>query len=375
MAWIHALLPAPDAVTVMTAVDALAAAAAPDDLRGIEARRADGLVDVMRQVLDAGIGPRGLLPTAQGRRPHLAVTVNPAAVLGLPGAHAHLAGYGPIPAGLVQEIAEQASWRAVAGDPSTGELSVRSSRTYRPGRAVADLVIDRDVTCTFPGCRIASIRCDLDHIEPFDHDRPAEPQTSTTNLHALCRHHHRLKTFGGWRPSRDPATGVTTWTSPMGRTYTRDPVPLDPTLDDRPRRRARPTSCADDPAPEEGEQQDAGRRDARLDGEEEQQVGPEALTGVARRDGDSGEDDGGDGDGDGDSGDGDGGGGDSGADDQATDAGVDATGEALEDVAEGPRASDEEDAADLAEETPEPPDADGGRPTKSHLGTEGAPPF
>jgi len=238
MAWIHAFLPAVDASTVMAAVDALATAGGThggcgEDDRGADERRADALTALCRRVLDTGVGLDGVpLPVRQGRRPHLSVTVNASTLAGLDETPALLAGYGPIPAFIAREIATQADWRAVAAHPTTGELAARSDRTYRatgyrPAGEATGLVVDRDVTCTFPGCRLPSTRCDLDHINPFDPSRPAEHQTIVENLHALCRHHHLLKTHGGWRPDRDPQTGVTTWTSPTGRRYHRGPEQVD----------------------------------------------------------------------------------------------------------------------------------------------------
>ncbi|MEU4365468.1 hypothetical protein AB0F40_26435, partial [Promicromonospora sp. NPDC023987] len=86
-------------------------------------------------------------------------------------------------------------------------------------------------------------RCDLDHIQPFnhDHDHRSENGSDTTiasdttkpgqtnahNLHALCRKHHLLKTHAGWGIVRDPETGITTWTTPTGRVHARPPTVLD----------------------------------------------------------------------------------------------------------------------------------------------------
>jgi hypothetical protein len=231
MAWLTAYLPADDAMTVMTALDALAAACPPPDQdpRGIDARRADALTDTLRHVLDTGVGPTGPLPVRQHRRPHLQVTACATTLLGLDQTPATLDGYGPIPATMARTIAAQATWRPLLTNPHTGELTARGTTTYRPTAALAGAVIDRDTTCTFPGCRIGSHRCDIDHITAYNHDQPAQGgQTTTGNLHTICRHHHRLKTDGHWTPARDPATGVTTWTSTTGHTYTRDPIPLDP---------------------------------------------------------------------------------------------------------------------------------------------------
>lgn len=228
MAWLTAYLPADDALCVMTAVDALAASCVPEDERGLDARRADALVDVMAGVLDSGIGPHGELATRQHRRPHLQVTAAASTLLGLDEAPAVLDGYGPIPAPMARRIAAGSTWRPLLTDELTGEVVARSSRTYRPSVGLVGAVVDRDVTCTFPGCRVTARRCDVDHIVPFGPGRTAEDQTTMDNLQALCRHHHRMKTAGRWTPVRDPATGATTWESPTGHVYTRDPIPADP---------------------------------------------------------------------------------------------------------------------------------------------------
>ena len=93
---------------------------------------------------------------------------------------------------------------------------------YEPTAKIREHVIVRDGTCVFPWCGRNARRCDLDHIVPYDHDHPDQGgPTSTDNLAALCRRHHRLKTHGRWRyEMTDP--GVFTWTSPLGYTYLRD---------------------------------------------------------------------------------------------------------------------------------------------------------
>lgn len=227
MAWVNALLPAADAMRVMTAVDALATSCAPEDPRGADARRADALADLAGAVLDRGTDLDGTpLPTRQGRRPHLQVTVTLAALCGATDTPAELAGYGPVPAAVARSLAAEACWSFVAVDARSGQVVDRSTTAYRPSAAVVRAVVDRDVTCTFPGCRVPAERCDLDHAVPFDPSLPARQQTTTSNLAALCRHHHRLKTHARWTPCHDPRTGVTTWLTRDGRSYTRDPVPV-----------------------------------------------------------------------------------------------------------------------------------------------------
>lgn len=58
-------------------------------------------------------------------------------------------------------------------------------------------ITERDGHCVFPHCTRPAHRGDLDHITPYDPDGPPG-QTSAENLAALCRNHHRHKTFAGW---------------------------------------------------------------------------------------------------------------------------------------------------------------------------------
>ena len=99
-----------------------------------------------------------------------------------------------------------------------------------PGYAIPDRIREhvtlRDRTCVFPWCTRPARGCDVDHIKPYDHDADAEdrPQpgpTNTSNLAALCRFHHRLKTRTLWRYDMiEP--GVFLWTSPHGHRFRRD---------------------------------------------------------------------------------------------------------------------------------------------------------
>lgn len=105
---------------------------------------------------------------------------------------------------------------------------------YQPSPALREQIILRDRACRFPHCTRPAWACDLDHTEPYDPDGPPG-QTATDNLTALCRHHHRLKTHGGWTYFR-VAPGTYRWRSPYGyeflvdRDGTRDltPRPVDP---------------------------------------------------------------------------------------------------------------------------------------------------
>ncbi|NMR21743.1 HNH endonuclease signature motif containing protein, partial [Cellulomonas fimi] len=229
MAWLSAYLPADDALRVFTALDALAGSSATDDSTGVDARRADALSDTFTRILDSGLAPSGeSLPTRQRVRPHLQVTAAATTLLGLDDVPAELAGYGPIPAAMARSIAADATWRRIFTDPATGSLTGIGPRSYRPGADLTATVLARDTTCTFPGCRTPSYRCDVDHVEPFDPTRPGDAQTTCANLHALCRHHHRLKTHTGWTVVRKEETGATHWTAPTGHRYRRPTIAADP---------------------------------------------------------------------------------------------------------------------------------------------------
>ncbi|WP_163733840.1 HNH endonuclease signature motif containing protein [Mycobacterium gallinarum] len=88
---------------------------------------------------------------------------------------------------------------------------------YLPSAVLATFVRCRDVTCRFPGCDEPAHRCDIDHTIAYPHG-----PTQASNLKVLCRQHHLLKTFWGWRDQQFP-DGTVIWTCPQGQTYTTDP--------------------------------------------------------------------------------------------------------------------------------------------------------
>ncbi|MCW2736937.1 HNH endonuclease signature motif containing protein, partial [Nocardioides sp.] len=102
----------------------------------------------------------------------------------------------------------------------------RSTPAYAVPDRIREHVILRDRTCVFPWCSRPARGCDVDHVIAHDHTAAAEarPQagpTSTANLAALCRFHHRLKTHTLWRYEMTEP-GVYEWTSPHGHHYRRD---------------------------------------------------------------------------------------------------------------------------------------------------------
>ncbi|HET8590446.1 MAG TPA: hypothetical protein VFM01_12505, partial [Nakamurella sp.] len=157
---------------------------------------------------------------------------------------AELAGQGAISPSLARALAESAATiRTIAVQPSGGASSVPDTgppgaghsanpararvcgtvldagrSVYRPPERTADYVIARDRICCVPGCRTRAERCDLDHRRPYR----AGGATCPCNLDPLCRFHHQVKTFTGWRAT--PAVdGTLEWTSPIGRRYRTEP--------------------------------------------------------------------------------------------------------------------------------------------------------
>lgn len=159
---------------------------------------------------------------ASYRRPvALNVYVDAATLAGLNDRPGELAGHGAITADTARALAASADTvRAIIARPAgpnraCGTILDAGRAIYRPPDPTSDYVTARDKTCIFPGCRAPARRCDLDHRRPFD----ADGDTCPCNLDALCRTHHRLKTFAAWTAQPDPDTGRLTWTSPLGHRY------------------------------------------------------------------------------------------------------------------------------------------------------------
>lgn len=233
MAMWGAILPAEQAARMNQAVDAHAATL-PDEGRTLEQKRVDALFDLVvnRTTATSTVGAGGTGSAREqgsgGRSAAVVqVTVPLDVLIGESEEPAQLKGYGPITAGQAREIAfaEGTIWRRLIIEPKTGMLVKTDPATYKPTAETERHVIARDGRCTFPTCQMPAHRCDLDHVRPFNHDNPeAGGQTVPENLGPLCRRHHLMKThYPGWRVTRDPDTGITTWTAPTGHTYTNPP--------------------------------------------------------------------------------------------------------------------------------------------------------
>jgi Domain of unknown function (DUF222) len=218
MSHVEGSLLSPDAHALDKRLDALAATVCEHDPRSREQRRADalGALAVGADRLGCRCGRPDC--AAGKRRAAMPVVIHviaeQATVDGSGAAPGVLPGVeGLIPANVVAELAKSARLVPLIhpGDavPETG---------YVPSRALADFVRCRDLTCRAPGCDRPATNCDLDHTIPY----AAGGATGASNLKALCRLHHLMKTFWGWRDWQLP-DGTVIWTLPDGHTYVTTP--------------------------------------------------------------------------------------------------------------------------------------------------------
>ncbi len=86
-------------------------------------------------------------------------------------------------------------FRRLITDPVDGRLLDCGRNTYSPSAALRRFIIARDGHCVWPGCQRPALHSDIDHAVPWDDGGLTNP----ANLHALCRHHHLLKTVAPYR--------------------------------------------------------------------------------------------------------------------------------------------------------------------------------
>lgn len=196
------------------------------DTRSMNALRTDIFIDLLLTGDPAAHpGPVGLAAITA----HVQVTVPVHSLIGRNDKPAVLAGAGPVDAETARRLAGTSSgWDRILTDPISGD--VLSVDRYTPSAQLKRTLQARDQHCRFPGCRLAVMRCDIDHTIDFAHGGG----TCQENLGHLCRRHHTLKHESAWRVVQK-AGGVLEWTSPTGRVYPDIPtsaVMFKPDLDD-----------------------------------------------------------------------------------------------------------------------------------------------
>ncbi|MDT3315789.1 DUF222 domain-containing protein [Microbacterium sp. KSW4-11] len=198
-----------------------AAAIVATDQRSTDQVRADVFADLLLagtpaldDTHDTTAGPLGAI------RARVQVLVPAATLTGQDDGPCDLAGRSPIDPATARTLAGGTHiWERLFHDPTTG-VTV-STDSYRVPSGMRRFLQARDQHCRFPGCRIAAIRCEVDHT----HDHALGGRTELTNLAHLCQRHHSMKQFTAWRV-RQLGGGVLEWTSPLGRTYREDaPTP------------------------------------------------------------------------------------------------------------------------------------------------------
>lgn len=215
----------------------LANAVCAEDPRNIEQRRVDALTALSEgrplscacSRADCPVRKADAPPAEAQTRVILNVIAAADTITGHSERPGYLDGFGVIDAEQVRELAADATQRIIDGTQDAA-----AALRYHPSPALARAIRCRDLTCRFPGCHRTASICDLDHTTPFDHTDPtAGGPTVASNLKCLCRFHHRVKTFGGWR-DRQLADGTVIWTSPSGQVFRTAPgsVEMIPELTD-----------------------------------------------------------------------------------------------------------------------------------------------
>jgi flagellar biosynthesis/type III secretory pathway protein FliH len=209
------LLGAAEGQLIFTRLTAAATLSPADDLRTMDQKRADLLVDAVLSGL-----PHDALPQLQGRRPSIQVVVCADTLLNLDDEPAHLVGYGPITAEAARRLAadESGTWRRLLTDPDTGQLLDISTDRYRPSQRLRDYVSARDGVCAFPTCNQPAYRCEYEHIEAYEQGG----RTCRCNAALACRRHNLCKANTGWQYRRNP-DGSFFWTDDTGHHGTGHP--------------------------------------------------------------------------------------------------------------------------------------------------------
>ncbi|MFL0565179.1 DUF222 domain-containing protein [Microbacterium sp. 179-I 1D1 NHS] len=191
------------------------------DARSTDQVRADVFADLLLagtpaldDTRDTTAGPLGAI------RARVQVLVPAATLTGADDGPCDLTGRSPIDPATARTLAGATHiWERLFHDPTTRVTVATDS--YRVPSGMRRFLQARDQHCRFPGCRVAAIRCEIDHT----HDHALGGRTELSNLAHLCQRHHSMKQFTAWKV-RQLQGGVLEWTSPLGRTYREDaPTP------------------------------------------------------------------------------------------------------------------------------------------------------
>jgi hypothetical protein len=109
-----------------------------------------------------------------------------------PGERCEIAAVGPVPVTTARALLDDAAVAVMTktGDDVTAVSSPKRTIPTKLRRAIEA----RYPTCGVPGCANDQF-LEIDHVIPLE----AHGRTELDNLWRLCSHHHRLKTYGGWK--------------------------------------------------------------------------------------------------------------------------------------------------------------------------------
>ena len=214
-------LAADDAAAILARLNQLAMSLKrAGDHRSLDQIRADIFVDLLLDRDQYQTTPKG--------GAHLNVDL--ATLAGLSDRPGELDGYGLIFADIARQTAlhlTDTPWTWTVTD--NDQIVATGTTRRRPDTQLIREIRARYTTCVFPGCRMPSYQCDLDHR----HDYSQGGETSLTNLVPLCRYHHMTKHHTDWQLER-LHNGDHQWTSPHGHRYLvgrdepRIPIPRPP---------------------------------------------------------------------------------------------------------------------------------------------------
>ncbi|MCH7901225.1 MAG: DUF222 domain-containing protein [Acidobacteria bacterium] len=176
-----------------------------DDARTADQIRADVFLDLLAGVELSDTGSRATVD----------IRVDMATLMGADDNAAEIPGFGPVIADIARKVVQEqqdAEWRYTIID-GNGQAITTGTTRRRPTTSRQRKVEAKHPTCVFPGCRMPSADCDLDHREQWVDGGP----TTEDNLAPLCRHDHIVK-HSGWTLARLP-NGDHQWSSRLGHTY------------------------------------------------------------------------------------------------------------------------------------------------------------
>jgi len=217
--------PAAEVQAMHAALRLLAGPREADDPRALSARMSDALLSLCLTAVAPNDADQDHTVRSGASLPVQAqIVIDLPTLLGLAQHPGVLRGYGPIPAGLARDwLSDATTWARLVTDPVTGHLLDYGPAVRFAPHPLRRFITARDQTCQFPNCRAPAQYAEIDHHPPWKADGTGG-HTNPTNTHALCPHHHHLKTHGGWTIAhRDH--GETLWRSPNGHLITTQTPP------------------------------------------------------------------------------------------------------------------------------------------------------